>query len=502
MAMTRHEAWGKAREPDGENAGTQHKVYGKNESNLIFPPSNCHAIKAFRLDEHSRNFTELTWPMFFKKISLNNFGSFDRFEMTFSAGVNIIEGNNGVGKTQLIGALFAALIGKAAIRINTDGTGSSAVRVLIDEGGILETLTLNISSDHQGNPRIDRTSSTENDTALVSPSARLLSMLSNPDGPHLVLGRDTDFGTLPSFNMNTMGQLLPEKLRRSQLWSHIRERGTLYDANSSRGLHCFSKLLGEFFLRKSTNQSLPLIVDEFFELLPDDLPDFSMSLLENLAETTQVIVLTNVRRSLGAHNINRLDRASERVASLAYYNYLLEHQQPRLKPSLKTRWVKGQKFAKQESRSCELKEVKGANPLGSIKSVVDQYVVAFLNAGTPQEGAIFWGIRDEDLAITGVTLSDQECDALRRVVTEKLHQITPPIPPTKYRIELHQVSDGTKLIPNLYVVEIRVPSIRKTLLFATGSQEIYVKTDSGKKKLSALEIQYELLDRHGIDPTS
>lgn len=440
--------------------------------------------------------------MFFKNILLNNFGSFDRFEMALNAGINIIEGNNGAGKTQFIGAVFAALIGKAAIRINTDGSGSSVVRILIDEGGIIETLTLNVSVDRQGNPRINRTSSGENDTALVSPSARLLSVLSNPDGPHLVLGRDMDFGTLPSFNVNTIDQLLPEKLRRSQFWSHIRERGTLYDANSSRGQHCCSKLLGEFFLRKSTNQNVPLIVDEFFEFLPDDLSDFSMSLLESLAETTQVIVLTNARRSFSAKNINRLDRLSEHVTSLTYYNYLLEHQQPRLKPSLKTRWVKGQKFAKQESRSCELKEVKGANPLGSIKSVVDQYVVAFLNAGTPQEGAIFWGIRDEDLVITGVTLSDQECDALRRIVTEKLHQITPPIPPTKYRIELHQVSNGTKLIPNLYVVEVRVPSIRKTLLFATGSQEIYVKTDSGKKKLSALEIQYELLDRHGIDPNS
>lgn len=422
--------------------------------------------------------------------------------MTFNAGINIIEGGNGVGKTQLIGALIAALIGKAAIRINTEGTGPSAVRVLIDEGGAVETIILNVSIDHQGNPRIDRTSSTENDIPLVSPSARLLSMLSNPDGPHLVLRRDIDSGTLPSFDVSAIDRLLPVKLRQSQPWARILERGTLYDAKCSSGQQSLSKLLGEFFLRKSTNQHLPLIVDEFFEPLPDDLLDFSMSLLEVLAETTQVIVLTNARRLHNAQSIKRLDRASERVTSLAYYNYLLEYQRPHLKKSKKVRWVRGQKFTKQESRSCEHKEVKGGNPLGSIKSVVDQYVVAFLNAGTPQEGAIFWGIRDEDLVITGVTLSDQECDALRRIVTEKLHQITPPIPPTKYRIELHQLSDGTKPIPNLYVVEVRVPSIRKTLLFATGNQEIYVKTDSGKKKLSALEIQYELLDRHGIDPTS
>jgi len=31
--------------------------------------------------------------------------------------------------------------------------------------------------------------------------------------------------------------------------------------------------------------------------------------------------------------------------------------------------------------------------------------------------------------------------------------------------------------------------------------EAYIKTDAGKKKLSAMELQQELLRRFGIDPT-
>ncbi|MBR8431675.1 putative DNA binding domain-containing protein [Burkholderia cenocepacia] len=441
--------------------------------------------------------------MFFKSLLLHHFGSYDRFEVAFDAGINVITGDNATGKTQLIGALFAALIGKPAIRVSSDGIGPSSVRVQIDEDGVIETLTLNVSLDHRGAPQINRTSSIDGHVSLVSPSTRLLSMLSNPHGPRLLLGRDAEQRALTSSNLNSIGRLLPEKLRQSHYWSRVCERGTVYDAKGSGGERTVSNLLAEFSVRRSVNQHLPLIVDELFQRLPSDLLDFSMALLEELAQTEQVIVLTNNRQLHGEQRITKhLNRKLPGAVSLAYYNYSLESQKPRLRSREGIEWVKGRKFSKQESRSCELKEIKGNNPLGSIKSVVDQYVVAFLNAGTPQEGAIFWGIRDGDLAIIGVPLSDEECDVLRRVVTEKLHQITPPLPPTKYRIDLHQVTDGIRPIPDLYVVEVRVPSIRKTLLFATGSQEVFVKTDAGKKKLSVLEIQYELLDRHGIDSES
>ncbi|RQZ81306.1 hypothetical protein DF058_34440 [Burkholderia cenocepacia] len=58
--------------------------------------------------------------MFFKSLALHQFGSYDRFEVAFETGINVITGDNATGKTQLIGALFSALIGKPAIRVNSD----------------------------------------------------------------------------------------------------------------------------------------------------------------------------------------------------------------------------------------------------------------------------------------------------------------------------------------------------------------------------------------------
>lgn len=440
--------------------------------------------------------------MFFTKLFLRNFGSFDHLEMTFKTGMNVICGHNGVGKTQLAGAIFAALIGKPAIRIDAAGTGPSTVGVSIHEGGTAENLTLTVSIDHDGQSHIEQHTDLTNDTHPDAPlGQRLRAILSNPNGPTLLLRRDMKTGIPLSLDPNRVEALLPARLRQSQPWLDMRANGPFQDARASGGQRTFGMLLEEFVVRRTSKQTPPLIVDEFFETMPSDLLDFSIVLLEALAETTQIIVLTHQALAFHNHPITSLEHHTPTgTPSLAYYNHLLERQPPHLPMRKRPKWVKGDKFPKPESRVCELKEIKGGNPLGSIKSVVDQYVVAFLNAGTPQEGAIYWGVRDEDLVITGVNLTDRECDDLRRIVTEKLHQITPPLAPTRYRIELHPVSDGAQPIPDLYLVEVRIPSIRRTLLFATGSQEVHVKTDSGKKKLSALEIQQELLHRHGIDP--
>lgn len=224
--------------------------------------------------------------------------------------------------------------------------------------------------------------------------------------------------------------------------------------------------------------------------------------LRSICETSQVIVFTTQAVPLINEAVLRLPHTRNSAPKLAAYNYRIFAIRP--KPRSRRNeafWTRGRKFPQQESRSCELKEVKGVNPVASIKAIVDQYAVAFMNAGHPQDGSIFWGIRDEDLSIVGVLLNDRDCDELRRVVTEKLHQIVPPIAPTSYQIELHPVSDGGRLVRDLYVVEVKIPAVRRTLLFATGSQEIYVKTDGGKRKLSAVEIQCELLRRVGVDPT-
>jgi hypothetical protein len=150
----------------------------------------------------------------------------------------------------------------------------------------------------------------------------------------------------------------------------------------------------------------------------------------------------------------------------------------------------------EETRYYEFKTITGGKPLNTIKNTCDEYVVAFLNSAG---GRIFWGIRDSDRYAIGISLSSAERDDLRKTVTSKLNEIKPPISPTAYQITLHSVyEDETceKAIEDRYVVEIVAPRVFGDELYSTGSGEVYVRTDSGKRKLNFQEIQDEVRRRH------
>ncbi len=53
--------------------------------------------------------------MRFKEIEIRNFGSFADLNVKFGPGINVIEGMNGTGKTQVMGAVIAAVLGKSAV---------------------------------------------------------------------------------------------------------------------------------------------------------------------------------------------------------------------------------------------------------------------------------------------------------------------------------------------------------------------------------------------------
>jgi hypothetical protein len=155
------------------------------------------------------------------------------------------------------------------------------------------------------------------------------------------------------------------------------------------------------------------------------------------------------------------------------------------------KFVAGTPVSVEETRYYEFKEIKGKNAVNSIKNTSDEYVVAFLNSGG---GRILWGVRDADRCVVGVSLRAKDRDELRRVVTEKLMQIRPPIAPTAYSISLHPVyadEISTEPLVDMFIVEVVAPRSDSILLHATGGNEIWVRTDSGKKKLTPEEIQDE-----------
>ncbi|WP_375472841.1 ATP-binding protein [uncultured Nostoc sp.] len=151
----------------------------------------------------------------------------------------------------------------------------------------------------------------------------------------------------------------------------------------------------------------------------------------------------------------------------------------------------------EEDRQYEFKQVKGNNPVDSIKNTADEYAVAYLNS---EGGSVLWGIRDSNRTVCGVKLNYQERDKLRREISQKLAVIQPAIDPTAYRIELHKVCDQkNEFIDDLYLIEMTVPASNSSRLHFTGGNETFVKVDGAKKKLTGPEIQDWIIRRLDIN---
>jgi len=155
-------------------------------------------------------------------------------------------------------------------------------------------------------------------------------------------------------------------------------------------------------------------------------------------------------------------------------------------------FVLGEQIELEESMTCEFKEVKGQPPVQAICRVIDEYVVAFLNA---RGGSVYWGIRDDDHRVVGVRLNGKTRDELRQVAGQKLGAIAPPVAPDAYALPLHPVVrlEDRHPLEDTFVVEVSVQAVSGGSLYLTGSGEAYRRTLAGTKKLSGAELLSALL---------
>src|ERR1700733_1665571 len=109
--------------------------------------------------------------MRFKEIEIRNFGSFADLNVKFGPGINVIEGLNETGKTQVMGAVIAAVLGESAVSIEHGGQSPSSLILSIQGKDSTETLTLVIAIDPEGRPAFNRQSSASTGSSKEHPSS-------------------------------------------------------------------------------------------------------------------------------------------------------------------------------------------------------------------------------------------------------------------------------------------------------------------------------------------
>ena len=161
----------------------------------------------------------------------------------------------------------------------------------------------------------------------------------------------------------------------------------------------------------------------------------------------------------------------------------------------KNKFISSKPVKEEETRHCEFKAISGGNPINTIKNYCDEYAVAFLNR---EGGTIFFGITNSERRAVGVPLTSQQRDKLNKIVTDKLMTIKPSISPVSYRIDLHPIYEDLtcdKKVEDKFIVAIEVdPPEFSDYLYSTASDDVFMKTDSGKKKLSPQEIEDDCAD--------
>ena len=134
-----------------------------------------------------------------------------------------------------------------------------------------------------------------------------------------------------------------------------------------------------------------------------------------------------------------------------------------------------------------------ANPARTITNHSDEYAVAFLNR---EGGRIFWGIRDQNRIIIGVTLNERKRNETRRNVTEKLRTIQPSISVENRQLEFHYVYDlQGRIVEDLWVIELVISPPQERNIFYTSSNDLFVKTEGGKQILQGPEATEFILRR-------
>lgn len=179
--------------------------------------------------------------------------------------------------------------------------------------------------------------------------------------------------------------------------------------------------------------------------------------------------------------------APRTIKVLRHFFESLPNELEHINPVNKYNFSEGEHCSLEEDLTHEFKEVKGNNPAKSIQSLVDEYILAFLNSSG---GSIFWGICDNGI-IKSIKLNSIQKDQIRKVVNSKINIIEPSLDPTQIEVNFHNVSN----VENGYVLEVNVPKSNSLGLFFNSSGNTWVRINGCKQKLQGVALQEYIIQR-------
>lgn len=246
--------------------------------------------------------------MYFDTLSLRNFGPFSELKVKFSpTGINLVTGQNGSGKTSLIGAVTFALFGSETVQYIPNGDGPCEVELSIREGDSYETLRCEVTyrdNEKKIEPTLNRTiSKCLPDFERKYLHKSLVDTFENASMPSLFFQKMdlTKRQVVQEKALNSITQVVGNDQEISALWKRLKELLQSYpnriftskESVASEGELEILRFVLEFSIRQEMTLSIPLFIDTRPSSLDHTASELVSRLLHSIAQKDQVVLLTS-----------------------------------------------------------------------------------------------------------------------------------------------------------------------------------------------------------------
>ena len=420
--------------------------------------------------------------MIIDTVEISNLGLWENIFLKFDKGINIIQGQTGAGKTTLLALLYSLFRDSGIIEFTNE---NQEAYVCMNLQNFKEKLALK---------KVYKKGQSGYFVSSFEDIKKIAKM--DEDKVFIFSGEFLDYDCQLNSKMVKNAMKLLKNVDMEGQFSLAYEG--LY---MSQGQQSVIQILNMLYLIPSNSI---LLLDAPFAKVDLKVRNDLIEVMKRLNDV-QIILTTSIIEETEANVICLIRTCKKIISTRPQFDYkkifnnnmkqLMSGQEKNEEEGkIIIKYLLNQEVKEVEKRNIEYKEIKGNSPINSIIDVAEIYINAFLNSRVVGIGTIKWGISDKRI-VKGVKISKDDQDVISRKIAERVGQMKPYVSSDCVEVIFQNIADESKIIEELYVVEVVVKSWRNDILFSTSKGEVYIKTEGGKKKLDAYGIQEELRGR-------
>jgi len=258
--------------------------------------------------------------MIITSLFLKNFGPFRECEVQFKPGLNIITGANGSGKTQLFGAIAFCVLGPKALQIVEGTPSESTVRLTCEKDKHRQIVEYQYLNGKFLKTFIDRKNAFVSDTIIRNYENLLYKYI-----PAFI--SDISFiKEIPdNQDFDLLTNIVADYTPMREQWDKIKEtyEPQITETESkkiiinSMGEEWLLKLIKRLLLQ--IRNECPIVIDEPFVYLDENIINFIMGLLKILSQNNQIILFSSGHYIDTKYKIYSIPSEQAPVISSIYY---------------------------------------------------------------------------------------------------------------------------------------------------------------------------------------